>query len=293
MTEQINGKTKIFSVIGNPIEHSLSPQIHNTIYKYMNLNYSYVPFHVEPQNLKTAVNGMRALGVKGFNVTIPYKEKIIPYLDEISEEAALIGAVNTVKNINGKLFGHTTDGEGFIKSINALNVDIKDKNILVIGAGGSSRSISVKMAMEGASSIIILNRTVEKARAICKIINNNIKNISGSDLLNQNKFNFYAKQSDIIINTTPIGMYPKNEGCPINDFKYIKPDTVVCDLIYNPEMTQFLMKANEIGCKTINGWGMLIFQALLAFDIWTDFIADDNLVNILYNSYSGWLGTDN
>jgi|LSQX01.3.fsa_nt_gb shikimate dehydrogenase len=283
MTKKINGKTEIFSVIGNPIEHSLSPQIHNTIYEYMNLNYNYVPFKVDSAELKTAIQGIKSLGIKGFNVTIPHKQKIIPYLDKVSEEAMLVGSVNTVKTTDGKLCGYTTDGEGFIKSLNRNNVNIKGKKVLVIGAGGSSRSISIRMAAEEIRSIIILNRTTEKAKAICDIINKNIKPIAIADVFNDTKFNIYSEEADIIVNTTPVGMYPNNEKCPIDSFISLRPDTVVCDLIYNPRVTQFLSKAENKGCKTINGWGMLIFQAIAAFEIWTNKKVDDKLIEILYN----------
>jgi shikimate dehydrogenase len=282
MEVQINGHTKILGVIGDPIEHSLSPRIHNTLCKHLDLNYVYVPFRVTPDHLQDAVKGFKAVGITGFNVTIPHKKNIIRYLDEVSKEALLMGAVNTVKNIDGRLYGYNTDGDGFVKSLKSQGVYIKDKNIVMIGAGGSARGIAVKLAMEGARSIIILNRTLEKAQDISSMINNNIHNISQSDLFTNHNLICYAESCDILINTTPIGMYPDTNACPVEDLSFLNPGTVACDLIYNPEKTVFLSKAEEAGCKTVNGWGMLIFQAVSAFEIWTGVKVSGDLIKILH-----------
>ncbi|MDK2933968.1 MAG: shikimate dehydrogenase [Clostridiales bacterium] len=245
MEKLINGYTKILGIIGDPIEHSLSPGIHNTLCKYLNLNYVYIPFKVSSEQLENAVKGLKALGVMGFNVTIPHKKNIIQYLDEVSKEALLMGAVNT------------------------------------IGAGGAARGITVSLALEGVQSITILNRTAQKAKAICTMINENVKNISRSDSLNYENFNRYIEDCDILINTTSIGMHPDIHACPIENLTSLKSSTVVCDLIYNPSKTAFLANAEKKGCKIINGWGMLVFQAINAFEIWMDIKINDNLTNIL------------
>jgi shikimate dehydrogenase len=281
MEKLINGYTKILGIIGDPIEHSLSPGIHNTLCKYLNLNYVYIPFKVSSEQLENAVKGLKALGVMGFNVTIPHKKNIIQYLDEVSKEALLMGAVNTVKNVDGKLYGYNTDGQGFVKSLKNEGVAIEGKNILVIGAGGAARGITVSLALEGVQSITILNRTAQKAKAICTMINENVKNISRSDSLNCENFNRYIEDCDILINTTSIGMHPDIHACPIENLTSLKSSTVVCDLIYNPSKTAFLANAEKKGCKIINGWGMLVFQAINAFEIWMDIKINDNLTNIL------------
>ncbi len=281
MKNNINGKTKILGVIGDPIEHSRSPQIHNTICTYLNLNYAYIPFQITLDNLEDAVKGFKAVDLKGFNVTLPHKKNIIPYLDEVSEEALLIGAVNTVKNIDGRLYGYNTDGYGFIKSLEIEGVSVKEKNIVVLGAGGAAQGICIKMALEGAKSITILNRTVEKAEKICNIINDNIKEIARSDKFNDESLKQYMINADILIHTTPVGMYPHNEECPVSDLSFLDKRVVVCDLIYNPTKTTFLEKAEEMGCKTINGWGMLIYQAVRAFEIWTDIQVDNDVIEIV------------
>ncbi len=281
MENKINGETKILGVIGDPIEHSRSPQIHNTICKHLNLNYAYLPFRITLDNLEDAVKGFKAIDLQGFNVTLPHKKNIIPYLDEVSEEALLIGAVNTVKNINGKLYGYNTDGYGFIKSLKMECVSVTEKNIVVLGAGGAAQGICIKMALEGAKSITILNRTVEKAEKICHIINDNIKQIAQSDEFNDEKFKEYMEVADILIHTTPVGMYPDVLKSPVNDLSFLDKSVVVCDLIYNPTKTVFLQKAEEVGCKTINGWGMLIYQAIRAFEIWTDVQVENDVIEIV------------
>src|SRR5690554_3078659 len=146
MEKSINGKTKVLAVIGDPIEHSLSPKIHNTLCQKLNLNYVYVPFRVEPAYLEDAVRGFKAAGLSGFNVTIPHKQNIIKYLDEVDLEAQLMGAVNTVKIINGRLIGFNTDGIGFIRSLQRNGIEVNGKNIMILGAGGAARGIAIKMA---------------------------------------------------------------------------------------------------------------------------------------------------
>jgi len=283
MIHSINGKTKVLAVIGNPIEHSLSPQIHNTLCKELGLNYVYVPFKVETAFLEEAVKGFKAAGMLGFNVTIPHKQNIMPYLDEITPEAELMEAVNTVKISEGRLIGYNTDGIGFIRSLKANDVDVKEKKVVIIGAGGASRGIAVKMALEGAAEIIILNRTLEKAQEISHVINSKIKKIAKADHMNQEILFHYANNCDIFINTTPIGMYPHENDCPIEDMNFLTENTVVCDLIYNPKKTVFLKKAEEKGCKIINGWGMLLYQAIEAFEIWTGITVNKGIIDLLYN----------
>lgn len=285
MENQINGHTKILGVIGDPIEHSHSPSIHNTICKHLGLNYIYVPFRVLPEHLEDAVKGFKAIEITGFNITIPHKKNIIKYLDKVSEEALLMGAVNTVKNVNGKFCGYNTDGRGFIKSLQQYGVNVNGKNIVVIGAGGASRGICVKMAMEQAKSITILNRTVEKAERICEVINHNVQSIARCDVLTEETIKKYGRKCDILIHTTPVGMYPNVDECPISDFNFLNSGTVVCDLIYNPPQTVLLRKAEKSGCQAVNGWGMLVFQAVDAFEIWTGAKVGKSTINhILENA---------
>ena len=281
MVNITKGDTKILGVIGNPIEHSFSPQIHNTICKHLKLNYTYVPFNVKEKDLEYAVKGLSALSVEGFNVTIPHKNSIMKYLDKISDDALLIGAVNTVKNVDNKWYGYNTDGDGFIRSLSAYDVDVKGKKVVILGAGGAAKAVAVKIAMQGAASIIILNRTLDKAKEICSVINKNVADIASIDMLNAENIKIYGEIADIIIHTTPIGMYPNNEQTLVQQFDFIRKDTVVCDLIYNPAKTVLLKKAQQAGCKVINGWGMLIYQAVNAFEIWTGKKASHDVIALL------------
>lgn len=264
----VNGKTKLIGLVGNPVEHSISPQLHNTLSMEFSKNLIYVPFRVEEGFLRDAVNGLRAINVLGFNVTIPYKTEIIGLLDEVSEEALLMGAVNTVKNIDGKLIGYNTDADGFLNSfIEETGEGFKDKNVLIIGAGGTARALAVKIAMEGASNIGIINRTIEKAQNIADIVNENVKNVVNTYNFKNLELTNLINKTDIIINTTSVGMYPNIESTPIQvDFR---KDQIVYDVIYNPYETKLLSEAKKSGCKTVNGLGMLIYQGIKAYEVWS------------------------
>ena len=264
------------------MEHSLSPTMHNKALKDKNLNFVYLAFSVKPteENLKSVVNGAKALNsFKGFNITIPHKIKIMKYLDEIDKDAKIIGAVNTVKIENNKAIGYNTDGYGARKSIEeVINKEVKNYNILVIGAGGSSCAVCCELAKN--NNITIINRTVEKAESIANNIKNNIiipnnlnYTINYGDINNENNKNnnkYNINDYDIIINTTPLGMYPNINNKPPINLENIKKGAIVLDLIYNPSETLFLKEAKKYGALTINGLGMLIHQGAKSFEIWTE-----------------------
>ncbi|HHW31764.1 MAG TPA: shikimate dehydrogenase [Clostridiaceae bacterium] len=267
----VTGKTRVIGIIGNPIEHSISPQLHNTLSRQLGLNIIYVPFKVEGSDLGCAVKGLKCLNVLGFNVTIPYKESIISYLDEITEEAELMGSVNTVKNIEGKLFGFNTDARGFVQSFTKeAKATFKDKTVAIIGAGGTARALAVKIALEESRKIYIINRTLQKAEEIASRINDKIGNVALAVNLDSKESTLALSEADILVNTTPLGMYPDTERTPLNkDFRFSK-NQIVFDVIYNPRKTLFLARAEECGCTIVNGFGMLISQGIQAYEIWTD-----------------------
>ena len=269
----INSKTKLLGLIGNPVEHSLSPIMHNEALKDKNLNYVYLAFDVQPENLKDVVNGAKAIGWKGFNITIPHKIEIMKYLDKIDDDAKLIGAVNTVKIENNKAIGYNTDGIGARLSIEEIMGEVKDYNILVIGAGGSSRAVCCELAKN--NNLTIINRTVEKAEIIANELSDKLNNIIDYGGLNSN---YNIANFNIVINTTSLGMYPNINNKPPINMQNIKKDTVVMDLIYNPKETLFLKEAKEKGCTTINGLGMLIYQGAKSFEIWTAVKPDINIM---------------
>ncbi len=279
---RVTGSTKIIGLIGNPVKHTISPQLHNTISKKLGLDIIYLPFKVDQDKLEDAVKGLRAINVIGFNVTMPYKREIMKYIDDNIRETFLMGAINTVKNINGRFYGYNTDGEGFMRAFKQeTNADFKNKKVTLIGAGGVARSIAVKIAQEGASKINIMNRTTEKASEIAEIVNGNIKEIV--QVYNNQKdksFNLAFSESEIIINTTSVGMHPDENKSPICDDYFVKGQ-IVYDVIYNPKKTNLLINAENKGCITANGLSMLFYQGIYAYEILTGVKISEGILNEL------------
>ncbi len=265
---EISPSTKLVGLIGHPVEHSFSPKLHNSIYSMLGLNMVYLAFDVRERELSYAVRGLQALGFIGFNVTIPYKEKILPLLDRIDDNAAAIGAVNTIKIEGNKLIGYNTDGAGFLDSLTRRGVSCKDKKIAILGAGGAARAIGIYLAGENPSQIFINNRTPSRAERLAQDINQFI----GRSMCQA--ISSIPKDADIIINTTPIGMWPDIHGNPLKGYP-LKSDTIVCDIVYNPPMTDMLKYAQEAGCTIIGGKDMLIGQGVRAIEIWTDKVITD------------------
>lgn len=270
----INWDTKLYCLIGDPIDKSLSPIIHNEIYRSLKKNLIYLAFNVKEARLEEAISGFKAINLQGFNVTIPHKKSILKYLDDLSPEAKILGAVNTVKNIKGSLVGYNTDGEGFLQTLRDNNISVKNKNILLLGAGGAAYAIGISLSLKGIKSIYIANRTKEKAivleREINKI-NENIATYVGDFSLD--KLN--KKNIDIIINATPIGMYPLEILSPI-ELNGFNKNTVVYDIVYKPKETRLILDAKARGFKTFNGISMLFNQGLLSQKIWLD-LEEENL----------------
>lgn len=262
----INSNTKTICLLGHPIKHSFSPTIHNYLFEKYFQNNIYVCFDVEEDKLKDCVYGIKALDIKGCNVTIPHKVNIIKYLDSIDSNAKLIGAVNTIKNKGGMLKGYNTDGIGFVKSILDKGYDIKNKRVMIIGAGGACRSIAIELASKGVESIEIRNRSLDGANEIINSINNNFdtKAICSKNIISRN----CLIDIDILINTTPIGM--ESNLCPIDTNIEIDKKILVCDIVYKPKDTVFIKWAQKNNLDVIYGIDMLINQALEAFYIWTN-----------------------
>lgn len=263
----ITGKTKVTGVIGHPIEHSMSPPMHNNAYKQLNMDYVYVAFHVQPEDIEKLIISSKTLNIAGLNVTIPHKTTVMPYLDEIDETAKKIGAVNTIQFKAGKAKGYNTDGIGAIKSIQE-HTTLNDKNVLIIGAGGASKAISFTLINEKINSLTIANRSKDNAEKLIKNIKEqtHFTNIKYQSITDADKI---LSDVDIIINTTPIGMYPNHEVQPPIKTDNIDRHHVVMDIIYNPLETQLLKQAKNNGATTINGTSMLINQGLVSFEIFT------------------------
>jgi len=266
---RISGKTKVCAVIGDPVEHSLSPCFQNAAFQHLGLDFVYVAFTVKAEELRGAIEGVRSLGFHGLNVTMPHKISIIQYLDELDEDAERIGSVNTVLNRDGRLIGYTTDGVGALNALKNNGVDPKGKKIVILGAGGASRSVSLALIKE-AKELVILNRTVRRAeRLVCdlhRLVKEDEKVRSGG--LTEENLRKELENADILINATPVGMMPNEDKMPVKE-EHLHPNLVVFDLVYNPIETKLLRKAKMIGAKTIDGLSMLIHQGAASFEIWT------------------------
>ena len=261
----IKGSTKVVGLIGEPVEHSFSPPMHNEAFKILGLDYVYVPFNVSPDNLKSAIEGANSLNIQGLNVTIPHKINVIKYLKELDPIAELIGAVNTIDFKNLK--GYNTDGIGCIRAIEEVT-KIKDKNIVVAGAGGAARAIVFYLAKYGAEEVNILNRNLKKAENLANdlLASNLISNVNSSDISEISKF---ISDADILIDTTPIGMHPNVSDEPIVKAADIHEELVVNDIVYNPNETVLLKEAIKANAKVVYGIKMLLYQGAESFKIWT------------------------
>lgn len=255
-----------FAVIGDPISHSLSPKMHNPAFSHLNIDASYSAIHVSKDTLSTFLKDFqRDVTFIGFNITVPHKENILPLIDGVSNEAKHIGAVNTVVKQDGQIIGHNTDGRGYILSLKEeLDFNIQNKKVVIIGAGGSARSIAVSILNANAASLSIMNRTREKAVQLHTELSD--ERVSVYDLGDMN----VLKHANLIINTTTVGMTAVDNECPLADMSWVNPGQVVSDIIYAPLETYFLKCAKDRGAKTINGLGMLAGQGAIAFELFTD-----------------------
>lgn len=270
----INSKTGVFGIIGHPIGHSLSPLIHNHAFENLDFNSIYVSFDVKQEDLKDAIMGVKALGIKGLNVTVPHKESVIKYLDRISDEAKLIGAVNTIRNNAGLLEGYNTDVTGFMESLKEHNVDVAGKNAVILGAGGAAKAVATGLALLRAKSIYVCNRSIDKANELSIHIENNF-NIKSRGIA-YNDLNM-LDEIDMLINATSIGMHPNVDVSPIEE-NVVAKAKFVYDIIYNPEKTLFLSYAEKYQIRYINGLDMLINQANDSFKIWTGVNFDKKII---------------
>ena len=271
MKKEINGKTKIIGIIGKNIENSLSPLIHNQIILKNSLNFCYLPFQVAETNLGKAIQGIKALNIKGVNITFPYKEKAIKFIDEVEESAQRIGAVNTIVNNKGILTGYNTDVIGFKKSLQEDGkFATKGKRAVILGAGGSARAVAYALLEEGIEEVYIFNRTPEKAEKIKQDLSSFFPESSiYVFLLEEENLKNKIERAHLIVNTTSLGMPPKIDYTPLPDEKLFHPDLLVYDLIYHPAKTLFLRQAEKAGAKIINGLPMLVYQGIESFYLWT------------------------
>ena len=273
MALNITGTTKLTGLLGSPVAHSISPMMHNMGFDLLGLDYAYLCFDVDTTNLKTAVEGMKVMGVRGFNCTMPDKNLMCELADKLSPAAEMIGAVNTVVNDNGILTGHNTDGVGYMRAVKDAGHDIIGKNMTLLGAGGAATAICVQAALDGIANINVFSirdQFFDRAQKMVDNINKNTNcNAALYDLADKNELNKSIEQSHILTNATSVGMAPNTDRCIIEDESVFRKDLIVSDVIYNPRETKLLSMAKAHGCQTFNGLYMLLYQGAKAFEIWT------------------------
>jgi len=261
---------KIVGLIGYPLGHSISPAMHNAAFQKLGLDFEYELFEVESEELSDAVNGMRALHIAGFNVTIPHKENIVTLLDEVTKLPRLIGAVNTVLNQEGKLVGYNTDGPGFIDSLKEDAGFIpQNKNCVVLGSGGAGRAIAIMLAEANARSVTVADVLEDKAKELASYAGSLLDTKFQAVAVNSAELQKAISSANLLVNSTPLGMHPKVEKSPLSENIVLPSKLLVYDLVYNPSETKLLKAAKAAGCKTCGGLGMLVRQGALAFSIWT------------------------
>ena len=268
---KIDSSTDLYGIFGHPVTHSFSPSMHNAAFRELGINSAYLAFDILPETLEKAVDSIRYLGLKGINVTIPHKQNIMEYLDEISAEARHTGAVNTVKNTKGFLYGHNTDVGGVLKALEVdLNLnDFTGRSVLLFGAGGAARAVLSALCIRGVKSITIFNRSVDKAAAVSEYFSAQFKNvcIEFNKLSETGKLTECLGQSDILINSSSAGMVGHDSlDIPL---QYLKENSYVYDLVYNPRETELVKSARSLGHKACTGLSMLLYQGVESFEIWT------------------------
>lgn len=260
---------KVLGILGDPIGHTLSPLMHHTAAQHHSLEVVYLPFWVKADQLPAALQGIRALGIQGVNITIPHKQAVLPLVDEVRPEARLIGALNTLHNVEGRLIGYNTDGPGFIASLREdAGEEPRGKRVLLLGAGGAARGLTIHLILEGVAELTLANRTPEKAQQLATYVR---EKLSWATLRclpwGGRELEELLPQVDILINATSIGMRPGDP--PLFNYDLIRPHQLVCDIVYRPLETPLLLGAGQRGARTLDGLGMLIRQGALAFQIWT------------------------
>ena len=273
MESRITGHTVLTGLLGSPVAHSISPMMHNESFRQLGLDYAYLAFDVGTENLKTAVEGLKVLGVRGFNLTMPNKNLMAEYCDKLSPAAEIIGAVNTVVSDNGVLTGHTTDGIGYMRAAKEAGFDLPFKVMTLLGGGGAATAILVQAALDGMKEIRVFNRkspSFDRLLSIAGQLNERTTcKVSVHPLEDTEDLRASIDTSDILTNGTSLGMAPNIDTCPIPDASFLRPELIVSDVIYNPRQTKLLKMAEEIGCPFFNGLYMLLYQGAAAFELWT------------------------
>ena len=269
---EITGTTKLLCLLGDPVAHSKSPMMHNTAAKLLGLDYAYLAYRVTEQELPLAVDALKLFQARGWNLTMPLKTAMAGLADELSPAAELANSVNTVVNDNGRLIGHTTDGIGFMRSAAAEGVELKGKDIVLLGAGGAASAICVQAALDGVKGIHMFKRKNASWNAT-ELFISRVSRKTGCEITLEDIGDYAALRSRLqdatmLVNATNVGMAPHTGDSPI-DASLLYPELVVSDIIYNPSETRLMQEAAKKGCKTFNGLYMLLYQGAAAFELWT------------------------
>ena len=273
MEQRIKGTTGLLALIGSPVGHSGSPAMYNFSFQYHNLDYAYMAFDIKEDQVPAALDAMRLFKMRGCNVTMPCKNKVAQCVDELSPAAKIIGAVNTIVNDHGHLTGHITDGIGFMAALKDNNINAIGKKMTIVGAGGAATAIEIQAALDGVGEIVIFNRKDEFwDRAVSTVEKINTRTSSHAvlyDLADLDQLKKEMADSYIFVNATGVGMKPLEGQSVVPDKSYFRPELIVVDVPYSPLETAMRSMAKEVGCKTMNGLGMMLFQGSAAFELWT------------------------
>ena len=273
MAERITGHTELIGLMAYPIRHSSSPAMQNEAFAKMGFDYAYLAFEVDNDNLEDAIRSIRALKMRGSNVSMPNKTVVHKYLDHLSPAAELTGAVNTIVNDDGVLTGHITDGTGFMAALRDNAIDVIGKKMTIVGAGGAATAIEIQAALDGVAQISVFNRKDEfweRAQRNVDVINE--KTDCRAELFDLDDLEILKAEiadSCLFVNATGMGMKPLEGKTYIPDASYLRPDLIVADVVYSPAETALLKMAKQVGCKCMNGFGMMLFQGSAAFEMWT------------------------
>lgn len=261
-------RAELVGVFGDPVDGNPTGVVEEAGFAAAGLNYRYITCRVKRGEIADAIRGMRAIHMRGVNLTMPHKVDVLPYLDALTPAARIVGAVNTVVSRGGKLLGENTDGKGFVKSLTDEGIDLHGKTVCLLGAGGAARAIGVECALSGAARIIIINRNAERGTSLRDAIAQHTD--AQAEFIPWIGTAAIPKQTDILVNGTCVGLFPDVNDCPDIDYTAIEPGMIVCDVVFNPALPVFLQKAQQRGAHIISGLGMLVNQAALNFEIWTD-----------------------
>jgi shikimate dehydrogenase len=263
----ISGRTQLCGVIGDPIEHTLSPIMHNAAFEALELDFVFLAFQVKAAEIGNAISGMRALNIHGLNVTMPHKDLVIKYLDQVDPTAKTIGSANTILNKDGRLFGFNTDGVGALNALEQNGVKPKGKKVLLLGAGGAAKAIAFTLSQE-TDELVILNRTTKQATDLAALLKEKFNKRIEAGTLSSSTVKNNLADTDVLINATSIGMEPNTDKTSI-ELEWLKPNLAVMDIVYYPIETKLAKDAKTAGAKVVSGIEMLIYQGAASFEIWT------------------------